>query len=509
MITPGILPISDEALAVIARLRQPAAMSSQMPPPLVYPPEIVAAALKRIGARIGAEHVLTAPADQAPYLTEGRGLFRGVTPAVLRPGNREDVAFCVATCAKAGLAMVPQGGNTGLVGAQVPLGSLVIALERLDRIRDLDPVDLTLTAEAGCTLQAVQEAAYAANALFPLSIGSQGSCRIGGNLASNAGGAAVLRYGTMRDLTLGLEVVLPDGRIWHGLSRLRKDNTGYDLKQLFIGSEGTLGIITAAVLRLFPQPRQRVTVLAGAPDPTRVLALFARLRGEAAEALTGFEMIPRFGMEIVLRHIAGSVRVLPGDHAWYVLAELTSARARDDLKSLAEDMLARALDSGEINDAVIAASLAQTQALWRLRESLSDAQKFEGGSIKHDVSVPVSRVADFVEAASRRCEAAMPGVRVCAFGHVGDGNIHFNLSQPVDMRKADFLASWDAFNRLVHDLVTDYEGSISAEHGIGLVKREELARTKDPAALDLMARIKAAVDPRGVINPGKMLERDL
>ena len=480
-------------------------MSSHAPAPLLLSADITAPVLERIAARIGARHVLTDAAEMAPYLVEDRGLFRGVAPAVLRPGSTQEVAFCVSACAEAGIPMVPQGGNTGLVGGQVPLGGVVISLQRLDRIRRLDASDYTLTVEAGCTLHAVQQAASEAGCLFPLSIASEGSCRIGGNLASNAGGTAVLRYGNMRELTLGLEVVLANGEVWNGLSRLRKDNTGYDLKDLFIGSEGTLGLITAAVLRLYPKPRQRATVLAGVPDPHLVLRLFERLRAEAADALTGFEMIPAFGMETVLRHMPGMVRPLQGTHPFYALIELSSPRARDDLSGLAEAVLGDALEAGEIEDAVIAASEAQADGLWALRENMSEAQKFEGGSIKHDVSVPVSCVADFVVEASQRCEAHMAGVRVCAFGHVGDGNIHFNLSQPVGMDKAAFLASWEGFNRIVHDLVAQMDGSISAEHGIGLLKREELVRYKDKVALDLMARLKAAVDPRGLLNPGKVL----
>lgn len=480
-------------------------MSSHAPAPLHLPSEITAPVLERIAARIGARHVLVDAGEMAPYLVEDRGLFRGAAPAVLRPASTQEVAFCVAACAEAGIPMVPQGGNTGLVGGQVPLGGMVISLQRLDRIRRLDASDYTLTAEAGCTLHGVQQAAAEAGCLFPLSIASEGSCRIGGNLASNAGGTAVLRYGNMRELTLGLEVVLASGEVWNSLSRLRKDNTGYDLKDLFIGSEGTLGVITAAVLRLYPKPRQRATLLAGVPDPHLVLRLFERLRAEAVDALTGFEMIPSFGMEIVLRHMPGMVRALKGTHPFYALIELTSPRARDDLSGLAEDVLGSALEAGEIEDAVIAASESQADGLWALRENMSEAQKFEGGSIKHDVSVPVSCVADFVVEASRRCEAHMPGVRVCAFGHVGDGNIHFNLSQPVGMEKAAFLAAWEGFNRIVHDLVAQMDGSISAEHGIGLLKREELVRYKDKVALDLMARLKGAVDPRGLLNPGKVL----
>ncbi|MFS8035427.1 FAD-binding oxidoreductase [Xanthobacter sp. AM11] len=480
-------------------------MSSTSPQPLLLDATRLAGLLEDIAARIGARHVITDAADLAPRLVEGRGLFHGATPAMVEPADTAQVAHVVAACAAAGVPVVPQGGNTGLVGGQVPFGGLLLSLRRMNAIRDLDPTDLTVVAEAGCTLHQVQQAAAAAGCLFPLSIGSQGTCQIGGNLSTNAGGTAVLRYGNMRELTFGLEVVLPDGRIWNGLSRLRKDNTGYDLKNLFIGAEGTLGIITAAVLRLYPAPRASATALTGLPGPQAALALFRRLRDVAGDALTGFEILPRFGMETVLKHMPGTTRALSGDHAWYALAELTSTRRDDDLSALALEVFAEAFEAGEIEDAVIAASAAQAEALWKLRESLSDAQKFEGGSIKHDVSVPVSRVPDFIAQASRLCEAHMPGVRVCAFGHMGDGNIHFNLSQPVGMDKQAFLGCWAAFNRLVHDLVAGLGGSISAEHGIGLLKKEELARYKDKVALELMAAVKAAIDPAGLVNPGKVL----
>ncbi|MEP9349049.1 FAD-binding oxidoreductase [Xanthobacter sp. KR7-225] len=480
-------------------------MPSPAPEPIHIEAERLSGLLDTIAARIGRAHVVTDPANLAPHLIEGRGLYRGATPALVRPGSTEEVAFAVAACAAAGVPFVPQGGNTGLVGGQMPFGALLISLSRLTRIRDLDPTDLTVTVEAGVTLAGVQEAAREAGCLFPLSIAAEGSCQIGGNLSTNAGGTAVLRYGNMRELALGLEVVLPDGRVWHGLSRLRKDNTGYDLKDLFIGAEGTLGIITAAVLRLFPAPRQRATALVGLDGPHAALRLFRRLRAVAGDALTGFEIMPRFGMEMVLKHMPGTVRALKGDHAFYVLAELTSTRDEDDLAAMVLAVLADAFEAAEVEDAVIAASEAQAGALWRLREDLSDAQKFEGGSIKHDVSVPVSKVADFIVEATRRCEAHMGGLRVCAFGHMGDGNVHFNLSQPVGMDKQAFIDTWEEFNRIVHDLVAALGGSISAEHGIGLLKKEELTLYKDPVALDVMAAVKAALDPQGLANPGKVL----
>jgi FAD/FMN-containing dehydrogenase len=375
----------------------------------------------------------------------------------------------------------------------------------MDRVRSVDADNATLTVEAGCILSRVQEAAAAADLLFPLSLGSEGSCRIGGNLSTNAGGTAVLRYGNTRDLVLGVEVVLADGRILDALKGLRKDNTGYDLKHLFIGSEGTLGIITAAVLKLFPRPRSLATAFVGLKTPHEALALFSRLRSVAGDALTAFETMPRFGLEIVLKHAAGTVRPLAGEHESYALVELSSPQADADLAGLLERALAAAIEDGLVEDATIAASGVQSLALWRLRESLAEVQSREGGSIKHDVAVPVSRVADFIDAASAACRAVLPGLRVCAFGHFGDGNIHFNLSQPVDMEKAAFLARWAEFNRIVHDIVDAMGGSIAAEHGIGLLKREELERYKDPVALDVMRTLKRALDPHNILNPGKVV----
>lgn len=464
-----------------------------------------AALLAAIAQRIGAAHVLTDPADMAPYLREERGLYHGQAPAVLRPGSTEEVAFVVEACARTGVPIVPQGGNTGLVGGQMPFGEVLVSLARLDRVRAVDPVDMTMTVEAGCILDNVHKAAEEVGCLFPLHIASQGSCRIGGNLSSNAGGTAVLRYGNAKDLVLGLEVVLADGRVWNGLKRLRKNNAGYDLKQLFLGTEGTLGLITAAVLKLFPQPAQRTTAFLAVPDPASALALLKRLRGEAGDALTTFELMAAFGVETVLAHMPGTVRPLADRYDWYVLAELSAPTRAFDLGALMEETLGAAMEAGEVLDAVIAASEAQAANLWRLREDMSEAQKHEGGSIKHDVSVPVSRVPEFLERALPACMAALPGLRPCPFGHVGDGNIHFNLSQPVGMEKAAFLGLWETFNRIVHDIVTDMDGSIAAEHGIGILKREELAHYADPVALDLMHRVKAALDPQGLLNPGKVV----
>jgi FAD/FMN-containing dehydrogenase len=463
------------------------------------------ALIETLAARLGAAAVLTEAGDMAGHLVEARGLYTGEALAVVRPRDRDEVAFVLRECASAGVPVVPQGGNTGLVGGGVPYGGIVLSLGRLDRIREVDPVNATITVEAGCILKSVQDAADSAGYLFPLSLASEGSCRIGGNLATNAGGTAVLRYGNMRELTLGLEVVLADGRIWNGLKGLRKDNTGYDLKDLFIGSEGTLGIITAAVLKLFPKPQARVTAFIGCASAGDALKLFERLRGAAGDQLTAFEYMPPFGLDIVLKHSPGAVRPLAGSHAAYALIELSTPERDADLQGRLEAILGEAFEEGLVEDAAIGASEAQAQGLWQLRERLSEVQRLEGGSIKHDVAVPVSRVAEFIDEATVACEAEMPGLRVCAFGHFGDGNIHFNLSQPVGMDKAAFLAHWERFNRIVHDIVHRMNGSISAEHGIGLIKRDELTLYKDEVALDLMRSVKRALDPRNILNPGKVV----
>ena len=461
--------------------------------------------LERLSARLGPRHVLSAEADLAGHVVEERGLYRGAAFAVARPADTAQVAYVVGECAAAGVPVVAQGGNTGLVGGGVPYGAVVLSLTRLDTIRALDAANATMTVEAGCILKAVQDRAAEADLLFPLSLASEGSCRIGGNLATNAGGVGVLAYGNSRDLVLGLEVVLADGRVWDGLKGLRKDNSGYDLKNLFVGSEGTLGIITAAVLKLFPRPKARSTAFVGLATADDALALFGRLRAGVGDMLTAFELIPRFGLEIVLKHARGAVRPLQGEHAWYALVELATPRAGADPAAEMEVLLSAAIEDGLVEDATIGASEAQNAALWLLRESLSEVQKHEGGSIKHDVSVPVSAVAEFLAEATAACEALMPGLRVCAFGHVGDGNVHFNLSQPVGMDKAAYLASWERFNRVVHDIVHRMGGSIAAEHGVGLIKRDELLRYKDPVALDLMRRLKTALDPRDILNPGKVV----
>ncbi|MCA0399352.1 MAG: FAD-binding oxidoreductase [Proteobacteria bacterium] len=442
----------------------------------------------------------------APYLVETRGLHRGAAGAVFLPRGTDQVAALMRLAVEFSVPVVAQGGNTGLVGGGVPFGGVVISLARMNRIRALDAPNAALTLEAGVVLQHAQEAAAAQGYLFPLSLASEGSCTIGGNIATNAGGTAVLRYGNMRDLVLGLEAVLPDGRIFNGLSALRKDNAGYDLKHLFIGSEGTLGIVTAAVLKLFPAPKSRATAMVAATSPEKIVTLFARLRAAAGDALTTFEIMPRFGLEIVLKHAANTRDPLESVAPWYALVELSAPDAQAGLGALLETLLGAALEEEEITDAVLAASEAQRADFWRLREQLSECQRHEGGSIKHDVSVPISRVADLIAEAGAACLAAMPGGRLCVFGHIGDGNLHFNVSQPIGMDKAVFLANWHVFNAIVHEHVVARGGSIAAEHGVGLIKRDELPRYKDPVALDLMVTIKRALDPRNLLNPGKVLD---
>lgn len=457
-----------------------------------------------LAAIVGPGNVLTGP-DMAPYLGEERDLFRGSALAILRPGSTEEVANVVRRCAFERIAIVPQGGNTGLCGGAVPSGNaVVISTERLNRIRAIDPVNFTLTAEAGCILEAIQAAAEEADCLFPLSLGAEGSCRIGGNLSTNAGGINVLRYGNARDLVLGLEVVLADGRIWNGLRALKKDNTGYDLKHLFIGAEGTLGIVTAAILKLFPRPREIATAFIALNEPKAALEILSRARQASGDAVTACELVPRFGLELGLTHTTDVRDPFAAPHPWYLLLELSSSRP-GGLREALEAVLADTLETGLVIDAVLAESGDQRKALWRIRETIPRAQKKEGGSIKHDVSVPVSRVPEFLAQATKAVEEALPGLRVCAFGHLGDGNIHFNLTQPKGADKQEFLAEWERMNRVVHDIVSAMDGSISAEHGIGRLKVAEMARYKSDVELDLMRRVKAALDPDAIMNPGKVL----
>ncbi len=463
---------------------------------------------ERLTEIVGAAGVLTEPADMAPFLVDERARYRGATPAVVRPSTTEEVARVVALCAAEKIPIVPQGGNTGLCGGATPHPGgreLVVSLARLNRVREVDPLNYTITVEAGVILADVQKAAAEADRLFPLSLGGEGTARIGGNLSTNAGGTGVLRYGNARDLALGLEVVLPDGRVWDGLSALRKDNTGYDLKHLFIGAEGTLGIITAAVLKLFPRPHAVETALVALDDPAAAVALLARARAATGDRVTAFELILRLPFELVLAEIPGTRDPFAGRHPCYVLAELSAGAGEDDVRGQMESLLAGAMEDGLVRDAVIAESGAQAADFWKLRETIPEAQKLDGASIKHDISVPVSRIPGFMEAAAAAAEAAVDGVRVCAFGHVGDGNLHFNMNQPVGGDPAAFLEREDELNTIVHDAASRHGGSISAEHGIGQLKREALIHYKPAVAIELMRRIKAALDPDNLMNPGKVL----
>jgi len=462
----------------------------------------------RLRAIVGAANVLDGETDMAPFLSDWRGRYHGRARAVVRPRDTAEVAAVVAACAQAGVAMVPQGGNTGLCGGATPLAdgaAVVISLARLDRVRALDPDNDTLTVEAGCTLAAVQEAAQAAGRLFPLSLASEGSCLIGGNLSTNAGGVQVLRYGNTRDLVLGLEAVLPDGRVWDGLRALRKDNTGYDLKQLFIGAEGTLGIVTAAVLKLFPAIRTRATAWVAVADPRAAVRLLGLLRAACGDRVSAFEIVGRTALGLVLRHIPGARDPLAGAPAWTVLVELSDPAVDAPLEAQLEAVLGEAVAQGLASDAAVAASVAQARALWALREDISEAQRIEGVSIKHDVSVPVSRIPEFLERAGAALAARWPDIRVVAFGHIGDGNLHYNLSKALADDNATFIARTAEVNGIVHDLVCELGGSISAEHGLGQLKREEVLRYKPALEMELMRRVKQAFDPAGLMNPGKVL----
>lgn len=448
-------------------------------------------------------------AELASSLTEWRGLFRGTTPLMLMPDSTAAVAAILGFCHQHRIAVVPQGGNTGLVGGAIPHSTedrpeILLSARRLNRIRVMDAANYSLTAEAGCVLATLQAAAADAGRLFPLSLAAEGSCQLGGNLSTNAGGTAVLRFGTMRDLVLGLEVVLPDGRVLDGLRSLRKDNTGYDLKQLFIGAEGTLGFITAASCKLFPQPRQTATAWLAVPNVAAALRLYGAARDSLGDELTAFEFANRSSLEFVLRHIPGSRAPLDAASPWYVLLELSTARESAQTGTDLEHFLAGMLESHTVTDGMFATSGAQREALWRLRHSMSEAQKIEGASIKHDISVPVSKVGDFVARASAWAESAVPGVRVIAFGHLGDGNVHFNLSQPVGADPAAFLARWDEIAAQIHQIAVDFGGSFSAEHGIGSLKVAELERWRGGVTLEVMRAIKGVLDPHNIMNPGKL-----
>jgi len=467
-------------------------------PPL--PSELIA----RFRAIVGDKYAVTEAADIAPYVTEERGLFHGRSPLVLRPGSTAEVAAICKLATEHRTALVPQGGNTGLVGGQTPHhGEVVVSTRRLDKIRDIDAASNTMTCEAGVVLQIAQQRASEVDRLFPLSLGAEGSCTIGGNLSTNAGGTAALAYGVAREMALGLEVVLADGRVLNALSKLKKDNTGYDLRNLFIGAEGTLGIITAATLKLFPKPRAVETAFVGLKSPADALKLLSIAQNEAAGSLTSFELLADIAVDFSVRHGIDIRDPLGSKHRWYVLMELSSPR--EDARATLESILAQGLDQGIVDDAVIAANLSQRSAFWKLRDEMSAAQKPEGGSIKHDISVPVAAVPDFIEQANAAVVKLIPGARPVPFGHLGDGNIHYNVSQPPGGSTVDFLGQWHAVNAVVFEIVLRMGGSISAEHGIGVLKRDELPDVKDKVAIELMRSIKTVLDPLGIMNPGKVL----
>ncbi|TQF25948.1 2-hydroxyacid dehydrogenase [Bradyrhizobium sp. UNPF46] len=467
-------------------------------PPLA--PELIA----QFREIVGDKHAITDASDIQPYVTEERNLFHGRSPLVLRPGSTAEVSAICKLASAHRIALVPQGGNTGLVGGQTPHnGEVVVSLRRLDKIREVDTASNTMTCEAGVVLQIAQAKASDVDRLFPLSLGAEGSCTIGGNLSTNAGGTAALAYGVAREMALGLEVVLADGRVLNVLSKLKKDNTGYNLHNLFIGAEGTLGIITAATLRLFPKPRSVETAYVGLKSPAAALKLLTIAQGEAANALTSFELLSEMAVDFSVRHGIDVRDPLSEKHPWYVLMELSSPG--DDARTPLETILARAMEEEIVDDAVIAASLSQRNNFWKLREEMSAAQKPEGGSIKHDISVPIAAVPAFIEEANAAVVKLIPGARPVPFGHLGDGNLHYNVSQPVGADTADYLARWHDVNAVVFEIVLRMGGSISAEHGIGVLKRDELPEVKDKTAIELMRAIKAMLDPLGIMNPGKVL----
>ncbi len=478
---------------------------SEMSRPRRLVPDEVLAELKAI---VGPAGFIDNPTDVVPYCKSWRDDWLGKVPLVLRPQSTEQVSRIVALCAKAGVAIVPQGGNTGLTGASQPhddMSEVILSTSRMRTIRSVDTVNDTITVDAGVVLKEIQNAADGANRLFPLSLGAEGSCQIGGNISTNAGGVQVLRYGNTRALVLGLEVVLPDGRVWNGLRGLRKDNTGYDMKQLFIGAEGTLGVITAAVLRLFPKPTASETAWIALDSPQKGVALLGHMQSTMGEAVSAFELICRAIIDHLLNGVPGHEDPMTEKHPWYVLMNVTGQGAAGSLHDPLAEALASAMEAGIIRDAMIASSGAQAAKLWKMRESLAEAQVAAGGSIAHDVSVPVSRIPEFIARTDAALTAAYPGIRHCAFGHVGDGNMHYNPVRPADIPWDTFRRERPNINRIVHDIVAELNGSISAEHGIGRSRLAELAHYKSPVELDLLRTLKRSLDPGNIMNPGKVV----
>jgi FAD/FMN-containing dehydrogenase len=466
-------------------------------------------AVAQLAARLGADCVRTDAGELAPLLVDHRGLYHGNAAALILPRSVEQVATTLAFCNAHHIGVVPQGGNTGYCGGATPDQSgnqVIVSLARLNRLRNIDPLNYSLTCEAGCLLAEVQRAAADAERLFPLSLGSEGSCQIGGNLSTNAGGTSVLRYGMMRELTLGLEVVLADGRVLDSLTGLRKDNTGYDVKSLFLGAEGTLGIITAATLKLFPAVRSSATAFVAVADVQAAVELLSRLRNHSGDRVSSFELIPRLAVDLTVQHIRPTVDPLPGRHDWYVLCELTSPRADEPLDTVLEAVLADAHTAGLVQDAAIAQSGREAESFWFLRENIPRAQRLDGESLKHDISVPVAALPQFVTQAAAWLASHVPEGRLIAYGHVGDGNLHFNLNQDPLIAAEKFLGRADEVRRAIHALVHEFGGSFSAEHGIGQLKVGELERYASPVELALMRAIKHAFDPNGIMNPGKVLK---
>ena len=468
--------------------------------------EIRATLRARLDAAVGSDQVLTAPPDVAPYVNDWRGRYHGRAFAVVRPADTEQVSNVVRACADLGVPIVPQGGNTGQCGGATPDergNAIVLSLSRMNRVRAIDPANATLTVEAGVPLALVHEAAAAEGLMFPLSLAAEGSCTIGGNLSTNAGGHAVLRFGNTRDLVLGIEVVLADGRIWDGLRGLRKDNTGYDLKQLFIGAEGTLGVVTAALLKLYPAPRARATALAAVNDVATAIRLLSSLKQALGDRITGFELMAAYSLALSRKYHPALPDPCAGS-PWYTLIQVDDNVPDSDVSGQLERALQEALESAMVTDATIAQSSDQARALWALRENIAEAQRRDGPNIKHDISVPVSAMPRFLDDAARELGAAVPGLRFVTFGHLGDGNLHYNLAAPEGIEPESFLGNTARVNHIVYGLVAAHGGSMSAEHGIGQQKREELVRYKSAVELDLMRAVKTALDPAGIFNPGKI-----
>jgi len=461
----------------------------------------------RLTQIVGAANVITD--DFAPYANDWRKKYFGKPLLVVKPGTPEEVAAVVKLCAETKTPVVPQAGNTGLVGGGVPDESgheVIISVARMDKVLEIDTINNTMTVQAGCILQTIQEKAAENDRLFPLSLAAEGSCRIGGNISTNAGGVQVLRYGNTRELVMGLQVVLPSGELWDGLRGLRKDNTGYDLKHLFIGAEGTLGIITAAVIKLFPAPRATQTAFIGLESPQKALELLSHMKGALGDRLTAFELISDFGLSLVTKHFKNLKSPLPQTSPWFVLTDVADSRDAAALAEEVEVALGEALEKEIILDCAIAKNETEGKRMWELRENMTESQVHEGRNIKHDVSIPISKMAEFITAADAQLAKAYPGVRPISFGHVGDGNLHYNIAHPLDrFTEESWMKEWEHINLIVHDIVARFNGSISAEHGIGQLKREEIKRYKAPLELAIMRQIKAAIDPQNIMNPGKVI----